>query len=75
MGSKQGLFRLAPEPEPEQVGMFSKWNVSKIGSSVLVFLTVLVLIPQTFVWGNLITAAGILTTIAFNAYDKNLKGV
>ncbi len=77
MGLKQGWAMLTGKPE--MVDMFSKWNFSKIGLSVLGIFTmlgaVLVLIPQTFVWGNFITAAGILVIIAFHAHDKDLKGI
>lgn len=77
MGLKQGWAMLTGKPE--MVDMFSKWNFSKTGLSILGFFiivgAVLVLIPQTFVWGNFITAAGILIIIAYHLHDKDLKGV
>jgi len=77
MGIKQGWAMLSGKQE--MLDMFSKWNFSKTGIAVLGFFTilgaVLVLFPKTFVWGNFITAAGILLIIAFHLVDKDLKGV
>ncbi|HLK29839.1 MAG TPA: DoxX family protein [Puia sp.] len=77
MGIKQGWAMLSGKPEMTE--MFSKWGFSKTGLSVLGGLTILgailMLIPKTFVWGNFITAAGILLIIAFHVNDKDIKGV
>ncbi|MFD2935798.1 hypothetical protein [Spirosoma flavum] len=77
MGFRQGWAMLTGKSEMADI--FSKWNIGRTGLSILGFSTmlgaVLVLIPQTFVWGNYIMAAGILVIIAFHLHDKNLKGV
>lgn len=76
MGIKQGWAMLTGKPQI--LDLFSKWNFSKTGISVLGAFTIigaiLVLFPKTFVWGNFITAAGILLIIAFHLHDKDLKG-
>lgn len=77
MGLKQGWAMLTGKPE--MLAMFSKWDIGKTGLVVLGSLTILgallVLFPRTFVWGNFITAAGILFIIALHLSDKDLKGV
>ena len=65
--------------KPEMVAMFSKWNFGKTGLMLMGVVTmaggVMLLHPKTFVWGNFITAAGILLIIAFHLNDRDLKGV
>ncbi|HEY5750456.1 MAG TPA: DoxX family protein [Chryseolinea sp.] len=77
MGVKQGWAMLSGKPE--MVAMFSKWNFGKTGLTLMGIATiaggVLLLHPKTFVWGNYITAAGILLIIAFHLNDRDLKGV
>lgn len=77
MGVKQGWAMLSGKPE--MVAMFSKWNFGKTGLTLLGIATiaggVMLLHPRTFVWGNYITAAGILLIIAFHLNDRDLKGV
>ncbi|WP_232073957.1 hypothetical protein [Spirosoma aureum] len=77
MGIKQGWAMFTGKPEMTE--MFSKWAIGKTGLMALGFFTmlgaILVLFPKTFVWGNFITAAGILVIIAFHLKDKDLKGV
>ena len=77
MGIKQGSAMLSGKEE--MVNMFAKWNIGKTGVAIVGAITilgaVLVLFPKTFLWGNFITAAGILLIIAFHLLDKNLKGV
>jgi len=76
MGIKQGSAMLTGKPE--MTDLFSKWNFSKTGLMIVGVFTilgaVLVLFPKTFIWGNFITAAGILLIIAFQLSDRNLKG-
>ncbi|SHH20421.1 DoxX-like family protein [Chryseolinea serpens] len=77
MGIKQGWAMLSGKPE--MVAMFSKWNFGKTGLTLMGIATiaggVMLLHPRTFVWGNYITAAGILLIIAFHLNDRDLKGV
>lgn len=77
MGIKQGWAMFSGKPEMTE--MFSKWNIGRNGLMVLGAITmigaVLVLIPKTFLWGNFITATGILFIIALHLQDKDLKGV
>lgn len=83
MGLKQGWAMVSGKPV--MVEMFSKWNVGKDGLTIIGAFTiigaVLVLFPQTFLWGNFITAAGILLIICFHLNEtgvtvaEKLKGV
>lgn len=77
MGIKQGWAMLSGKPE--MVAMFNKWNFGKTGLTLMGIATiaggVLLLHPKTFIWGNYITAAGILLIIAFHLNDRDLKGV
>lgn len=77
MGVKQGWAMLSGKPE--MVAMFSKWNFGKTGLTLMGIATiaggVMLLHPKTFVWGNYLTAAGILLIIAFHLNDRDLKGV
>jgi hypothetical protein len=77
MGIKQGSAMLGGKAE--MTNMFTKWNIGRTGVMVLGAFTILgavmVLFPKTFVWGNFITAAGILLIISFHLLDKNLRGV
>ncbi len=77
MGLKQGWAMISGKLE--MTTMFSKWSIGKPGMTALGVITVigaiLVLFPRTFLWGNLITATGILFIIALHLQDKDLKGV
>ncbi|WP_231427825.1 MULTISPECIES: hypothetical protein [Pedobacter] len=83
MGVKQGWAMVSGKPA--MMEMFAKWNVGKNGMMVIGAATILgaimVVIPQTFLWGNFITAAGILLIICFHlnettaASAERLKGV
>ncbi|MEE1946557.1 hypothetical protein VRU48_15635 [Pedobacter sp. KR3-3] len=76
MGIKQGFAMI--NGKPEMLQMFSKFNVGKNGVLVLGAFTVigaiLVLFPKTFVYGNFITAAGILFIMALELNHRDLKG-
>ena len=77
MGIKQGIAMVSGKPE--MLEMFGKWSIGKVGVMVLGVFTfsgaLLMLFPKTFLWGNFITAAGILFIIALHLQDKDLKGV
>lgn len=77
MGLKQGWTMIAGKPQ--MIDMFEKWNIGKTGLIVLGSLTIigalLTLIPKTFLWGNFITATGILFIICLHLQHKDLKGV
>ncbi|WP_310587421.1 DoxX family protein [Emticicia sp. CRIBPO] len=77
MGLRQGWAMASGKPE--MLTMFGKWDIQKNGVMVLGGLTisgaVLTLIPQTFLWGNFITACGILFIMALHLTHKDLKGV
>jgi len=77
MGLKQGWAMFTGKPE--MVEMFSKWNFNKTGLMINGLITIisalLIIFPKTFVWGNLLMAAGILVIICFHLLDKDLKGV
>jgi DoxX-like family len=77
IGIKQGSAMISGKQE--MAAMFDKWNFSKTGlalfGAVTILGAVLVLFPKTFIWGNFITAAGILLIIAFHLSDKDLKRV
>jgi hypothetical protein len=83
MGIKQGWAILSGKPEMAE--MFAKWNIGKNGLLIIGLFTIIgaimVLIPQTFMWGNFITAAGILLIICLHLNEATattadrLKGV
>ena len=83
MGIKQGWAMLSGKPE--MVDMFNKWSVGKLALSfvgaVTIIGAVLILFPQTFLWGNFISAAVILLIICFHLNEtsistaERLKGV
>lgn len=77
MGIKQGWSMITGKPE--MMEMFGKWNIGKTGLMVLGIVTIcgaiLVLMPKTFLWGNFITAAGILFIICLHLQQRDLKGV
>lgn len=77
MGVKQGWAMLSGKPE--MLDMFEKWHIGKLSVLVLGMFTLLgvalMLIPETFVLGNFLMAAGILFIICFHLLDKALKGV
>lgn len=73
MGVKQGWAMMSGKPEMTE--MFNKWNVGNLGLSLLgaatIIGSILVLIPQTFLWGNFITAAGILLIICLHLNETS----
>ena len=77
MGLKQGGAMLTGKPQ--MLELFGKWPIGRTGITLLGAFTVIgaimVLLPKTFIYGNFITAAGILLLIAFHLSDRNLKGV
>lgn len=77
MGLKQGWAMFSGKPE--MLEMFSKWNFSKtavmVNGAITMIAALMILFPKTFVWGNLLMAAGILMIICLQLLDKNLKGV
>lgn len=77
MGFKQGYAMFSGKPE--MMEMFSKWGFGKTGlminGAVTILAAILILFPKTFVWGNLLMAAGILLIICFHLLDKDFKGV
>lgn len=76
MGIKQGIAMISGKAELLQ--LFNKFDVGKNGVFILGVFTIigaiLVLIPKTFIYGNFITAAGILFIIALELNHKDLKG-
>ncbi len=76
MGLKQGSAMLTGKPQ--MLELFGKWPIGRGGIAILgactLIAAVLVLFPKTFIYGNFITAAGILLIIAFHLSDRNLKG-
>jgi len=77
MGIKQGSAMITGKQEMSE--MFTKWNFSKTGlmlfGAITILGAVLVVFPRTFIWGNFITAAGILLIIVLHLGDKDMKGV
>lgn len=76
MGLKQGWGMVSGKPE--LLELFGKWNFSKTGVMVNGLITllsaVLILFPETFVWGNFLMAAGILLIICLQLLHRDLKG-
>lgn len=76
MGIKQGLAMV--QSKPEMLTMFSKFGFNKtvvIVLGILLLLSiVLIVIPQTFVYGNFLMAAIILFLLCFQLYLGNIKG-
>lgn len=76
MGLKQGWAMLSGKPE--MLLMFSKWNFSKtalmVNGAITIIAALLILFPKTFVWGNLLMAAGILMILGLQLLIKDLKG-
>ena len=77
IGLKQGWAMASSKPEI--LDMFANWNFSKTGVMITGALTMLsallILLPETFVWGNFLMATGILLIICFHLLDRDLKGV
>lgn len=77
MGTKHGWNMLTAKPE--MLEMFGKWNFSKnavvINGAITLLASVLILFPNTFVWGNFLMAAGILMIVCLQLLNKDLKGV
>lgn len=77
MGVKQGTAMVSGKPA--MLGLFGKWGIGDTGVMLLGLCTLagalLTVFTKTFVYGNFITAAGILLIMAFHLSDRNLKGV
>lgn len=77
MGLKQGGAMLTGKPQ--MLELFGKWDIGRTGVLLLGAFTIagalMTLFPRTFIYGNFMTAAGILLIIAFHLSDRNLKGV
>jgi hypothetical protein len=75
MGVKQGWAMISLKPD--MLEMFSRFHLSKSAIMAMGALTIiaalLVLIPQTFLWGNFLTAALILFIIALDLSQRDLK--
>ena len=76
MGVKHGWGGISGKAEVLE--MFGKWSIGKYGVMTLGALTImgtlLMLIPKTFLWGNFLTAAGILLMMCLYLKDGDLKG-
>jgi hypothetical protein len=76
MGFKQGWAMLTGKPE--MLAMFGKWHFSNRGMFVFGIVTLLsallILFPQTFVFGNFLMATTILFIICLQLSIKDLKG-
>lgn len=77
MGFKQGYAMFSGKPE--MIDLFGKWGFNKTGlminGAITIIAALLILFPETFVWGNFLMAAGILLIICFHLLDKDLKGM
>jgi hypothetical protein len=76
MGGKHGWNMLSAKPE--MLDMFSKWglgtNVVVANGAITLLASILILFPKTFVWGNVLMAAGIVLILCLQLYHGNLKG-
>jgi hypothetical protein len=76
MGFKQGWAMLSGKTE--MLAMFGKWHLGKqavIAFGIVTLLSaLLILLPQTFVYGNFLMAASILFIICMQLNIKALKG-
>ena len=76
MGTKQGLAMV--QSKPEILEMLGKFGFDKTVVLLLGIVTLLssimILFPQTFVWGNFLMAATILLLLCFQLYIGNWKG-
>lgn len=76
MGLKQGWAMTSGKVE--MLDLFGKWDVGKSAVRAIGIVTMLsaalILIPQTFFWGNFLMAVGILLILCFQLSDQNLKG-
>ena len=76
MGFKQGWAMLTGKPE--MLNMFGKWHFSNRGIFIFGIVTllsaVLILFPQTFVFGNFLMATTILFIICLQLSVRDLKG-
>lgn len=76
MGFKQGWAMLIGKQE--MLMMFSKWGLAKNVVTIYGLVTIgsalLILFPQTFVWGNFLMAASILLLICLQLLNRDLMG-
>ncbi|MBX2903678.1 MAG: DoxX family protein [Chitinophagales bacterium] len=76
MGIKHGWNMLTAKPE--MLEMFGKWNLGRnfviVNGAVTLLSALFIMFPRTFVWGNLLMAAGILLIICMQLLHKDLKG-
>jgi hypothetical protein len=63
--------------QPNQADMFTRWNFSRAARTTFGLLTlaaaILILLPDSFVAGNLINAGLILLLIGLHLKDRNIK--
>lgn len=75
MGFKQGWGMITARPD--MLEMFTTFNMSKAAMMAVGIITILsaalILLPQTFFYGNFITAAVILFMAARHLHHKDLK--
>lgn len=75
MGFKQGSAMFAGKPE--MLELYGKWHIGKSGvmvNGLVTMLSVVLIFPKTFVWGNFLMAAGILLIICFQISERDFKG-
>ncbi|MGI4871106.1 MAG: hypothetical protein ACRYFX_08000 [Janthinobacterium lividum] len=76
MGAKQGGAMLAGKPEMQ--ALLASLGLGRTSMLVLGGVTwlgaVLMLPPQTFLWGNFLMAASILFLMALQLHHQNLQG-
>jgi hypothetical protein len=76
MGFKQGWAMFTGKPE--MLTMFSRWHFNRQCLTILGTITLLsallILFPQTFIFGNFLMASTILFIICLQLSIKDLKG-
>ncbi|ASK29872.1 hypothetical protein CEY12_07010 [Chryseobacterium sp. T16E-39] len=76
MGCKQGLAMVSGKPEMLQ--MLGKLGMNSTAIMILGIITlisaVMILIPQTFVWGNFLMAGTILLIMCLELFHGDIKG-
>lgn len=76
MGFKQGWAMFSGKAE--MLAMFGKWHFNNLSlitlGTISLLSALLILFPQTFVFGNFLMAATILLIICMQLSTKSLKG-
>jgi hypothetical protein len=76
MGAKQGWAMVSGKPEMLQ--MLGKLGLNNTAITILGAFTllsaVMIIIPQTFVWGNFLMAGTILLIMCLELFHGDLKG-